>query len=124
MLKTLLFVSTFLAAPPLWSQTVDSGSLTPVGVTSNQTLRLNVSASSSRSCAAQLGFLDSEGNAIDPRIRHLVKGGRVYILPELPPSAVAAKPGQQVDVRPRFELAPSTIPSSVPDLGFGAGHSG
>jgi hypothetical protein len=120
MLKALLIASAFPAAV-LWSQAaapitaanwnVDSVQFAPVGVTSGQTLRINVFARAPHSCVAQVGFLDSGGKPIGPSSSVSLKAGESAYL-DLPPSVVAAKPGQRVEIRPRLKPSPSTIPSA------------
>ena len=80
-------------------------------MTFGQTLRINVSAGASESCVAQLGFRDSGGNQSGPSSRISLKPGESAFL-ELPSSAVAAKRGQRVEVRPRLVPDPSTMSSA------------
>ncbi len=60
MLKILPIAFASLAATTLWGQ------LESVGVTSGQTVRLNVTARPPDPCAAQIGFLDSAGKPLGP----------------------------------------------------------
>jgi hypothetical protein len=105
MLKILPIVSSLFAAATLWGQ------IEPVGVTTGQTVRLKVSARPPYSCAAQLGFLDSGGNAVGPSAQVSLQAGQSTAL-ELPSSPVVKEPGQRVEIRPRVTLDPGTAESA------------
>jgi hypothetical protein len=80
-------------------------------VTFGQTLRINVSASPSGSCIAQLGFLDTDGKPVGPNSGVSLKASESASL-DLPSSAVVTRPGQRVEVRPRLVPDSSTTPSA------------
>jgi hypothetical protein len=120
MFKALFLVSAFPAAI-LWSQAAvptkaarqdsDSVQFAPVSVTSGQTLRIDVSSRAPGLCVAQLGFLDSGGKPIGPNSSIVLEAGEFASL-ELPSIAVAAKPGQRVEIRPWLVPGQSTVPSA------------
>jgi hypothetical protein len=105
MSKVLFIVSALLATGIVWGQNCGSCALEPVGVAAGQTVRLNVSAAPSQSCAAQLGFLDDHGRSIGPSSRVSLAAGQSTIL-DLPAM------GQHAEIQPRIVLEPDTMASA------------
>jgi hypothetical protein len=105
MLKVLPIVSALLATSAVWGQNCGSCGLEPVGVAAGQTVRLNVSAASSQSCAARLGFLDNQGQSIGPSSRVSLDAGQSTIL-DLPATV------QRAEIRPRIVLESDTMASA------------
>jgi hypothetical protein len=105
MLKILPVVSALFAAATLWGQ------IEPVGVAAGETVRLRVTARPPNSCAAQLGFLDSGGNAMGPSAQVSLQAGQSTAI-DLPSSPVVKEPGQRVEIRPRVTLDPGTAESA------------
>jgi hypothetical protein len=103
MLKALPVVTALLAATTLWGQPE------PVSVTLGQTARLTVTAHPPGSCAAQIGFLDSDGKSIGPSSHVSLQPGQSTTL-DLPSSAVVKEAGQRVVIQEQV----------VPDQGTAA----
>jgi hypothetical protein len=103
MLKALPVVTALLAATTLWGQPE------PVSVTLGQTARLTVTAHPPGSCAAQIGFLDSDGKSIGPSSHVSLQPGQSTTL-DLPSSAVVKEAGQRVVIQAQV----------VPDQGTAA----
>jgi hypothetical protein len=105
MFKILSISSAVLAAATLWGQPE------PVSVTFGQTVRLTVTAHPPDSCAAQIGFLDSDGKPVGPSSHVSLQPSQSLTL-DLPSAAVVKEAGQRVVIQARIVSDPGIAASA------------
>jgi hypothetical protein len=100
-----------LGLPAMAQSTSQPLQFSLVGITKNQTLRLNATGGDG-GCVATLSFMDSTGTAVGRNVQLNLLPGQTTLL-DLPGSLVATRLGQRAEIQPLVTPIPGTVADCI-----------